>query len=74
MATALPPKLVEVLTAQIQQAGPESAIELCQQMAPQMAKEASVTSGWRVRRVSLRNRNPKAVPDAWERATLEDFN
>ena len=27
-----------------------------------------------LRRVSLRNRNPKAVPDAWERATLEDFD
>ena len=74
VATALPPKLVEVLTAQIQQAGPESAIEMCQQKAPQMAKEASAASGWQVRRVSLRNRNPKAVPDAWERATLEDFD
>jgi hypothetical protein len=27
-----------------------------------------------VRRVSLRNRSPKAVPDAWERAVLEDFD
>jgi hypothetical protein len=27
-----------------------------------------------VRRVSLRNRNPKAVPDAWERAALEEFD
>jgi hypothetical protein len=24
--------------------------------------------------VSLRNRNPRAVPDAWERAALEDFD
>jgi cytochrome c553 len=24
--------------------------------------------------VSLGNRNPKAVPDAWERAALEDFD
>ena len=39
-----------------------------------MARAASEQSGWNVRRVSLRNRNPKAVPDAWERATLEDFD
>ena len=24
--------------------------------------------------MSLRNRNPKAVPDAWERAALEEFD
>ena len=24
--------------------------------------------------MSLRERNPKAVPDAWERAALEDFD
>ena len=24
--------------------------------------------------MSLRNRNPRAVPDAWERAALEDFD
>ena len=74
VATALPPKLVAVLTAQIQQGGPESAIDVCQQKAPQMAKEASAASGWQVRRVSLRPRNPKAAPDAWERETLEDFD
>jgi hypothetical protein len=39
-----------------------------------MAKAASEASGWSVRRVSLRNRNPKAVPDAWERAVLADFD
>ncbi len=74
VATALAPNLVAVLTAQILQGGPESAVEVCQQKAPQMAKEASAASGWQVRRVSLRHRNPKAVPDAWERATLEDFD
>ena len=39
-----------------------------------MARSASEQSGWAIRRVSLRNRNPKAVPDAWERAALEDFD
>jgi mono/diheme cytochrome c family protein len=39
-----------------------------------MARAASEQSGWAIRRVSLRNRNPKATPDAWERAALEDFD
>jgi mono/diheme cytochrome c family protein len=39
-----------------------------------MAKAASEQSGWAIRRVSLRNRNPKAVPDAWELAALKDFD
>jgi mono/diheme cytochrome c family protein len=39
-----------------------------------MARQASESSGWQVRRVSLRNRNPKAVPDAWEAAALQDFD
>jgi hypothetical protein len=39
-----------------------------------MARAASEQTGWNVRRVSLRNRNPKAVPDPWERAVLEDFD
>jgi hypothetical protein len=39
-----------------------------------MAKAASEQTGWAIRRVSLRNRNPKAVPDGWERAALEDFD
>jgi hypothetical protein len=39
-----------------------------------MAKAASEQTGWAIRRVSLKNRNVKAVPDAWEKAVLEDFD
>ena len=39
-----------------------------------MAAAASQNTGWAIRRVSLKNRNPKAVPDAWEQAVLEDFD
>jgi hypothetical protein len=39
-----------------------------------MAAAASQSTGWAIRRVSLKNRNPKAVPDAWEQAVLEDFD
>ncbi len=74
VATSIPPKLLAVLTDEIAKGGPEGAIGVCKDVAPQMAKAASAETGWAIRRVSLRNRNPRAVPDAWERAVLEDFD
>ena len=74
VSTAVPPKLLAVLQEEIARGGPEGAIAVCREQAPALARAASEQSGWTVRRVSLRNRNPKAVPDAWERAALEDFD
>ena len=74
VATMVPPKLLAVLTTEIEKGGPEGAIGACREKAPAMAKAASEQTGWSIRRVSLNNRNPKAVPDAWERAVLEDFD
>jgi mono/diheme cytochrome c family protein len=74
VAGAVPPKLLNMLNAQIAKDGPASAVAVCNEKAPQMAKAASEQSGWAIRRVSLRNRNPKAVPDAWELAALKDFD
>jgi hypothetical protein len=74
VAGAVPPKLLSVLQDEIARSGPEGAIGACNEKAPAMARAASEQSGWAIRRVSLRNRNPKAVPDAWERAVLEDFD
>ncbi len=74
VAGAVPPKLLEVLTTQIAKDGPASAVAVCNEKAPQMAKAASEQSGWAIRRVSLRNRNPNAVPDGWELAALNDFD
>lgn len=74
VATAMPPKLLAVLTDEISKSGPEGAIDVCRDKAPQMARAASAQSGWQIRRVSLRNRNPLAKPDAWEQAALADFD
>lgn len=74
VAGAVPPKLLDVLNTQIAKDGPASAVAVCNEKAPQMAKVASEQTGWAIRRVSLRNRNPKAVPDAWELAALKDFD
>jgi hypothetical protein len=74
VAGAIPPKLLEVVKMEINKNGAEGAISACRDKAPAMAKEASEKTGWAIRRVSLKNRNPKAVPDAWEKAVLEDFD
>ncbi len=74
VAGSVPPKLLAVLTEEIGKSGPEGAILVCREKAPQLAKAASDETGWSIRRVSLKNRNPRAVPDAWERAALLDFD
>jgi hypothetical protein len=74
VAQSVPPQLLSVLQAEIARGGPEGAVEVCRDKAPAMARDASARTGWAIRRVSLRNRNPKAMPDAWERAALEDFD
>jgi hypothetical protein len=73
-AAAVPPKLLQTLSDAIAKTSAADAVTVCQDAAPKMARAASEQSGWQIRRVSLRNRNPKAVPDAWERETLEDFD
>ncbi len=76
-ARALPatmvPKLLEVLQDEIAKSGHANAISVCREKAPAMAKGLSEKTGWAIRRVSLKNRNPKAVPDAWEEAVLREF-
>ncbi len=52
--------------------GPVKAIEVCNVAAPAIAGEVS-KDGWTVGRTSLKLRNAKAKPDAWEKQTLEFF-
>jgi hypothetical protein len=74
VATTIPPKLLAVLTDEMAKGGPEGAIGVCKDVAPQMAKAASADAGWALRRAGLTNRTRRAVPHAWERAVLEDFD
>jgi Protein of unknown function (DUF3365). len=46
--------------------GPAESIAVCKDKAPAIAASLSKSSGFDVKRVSPRNRNPKGVPDAWE--------
>jgi len=54
------------LKAALAEKGPDGAIGVCKQRAPQIAAEVSRQSGFVVTRVSPKNRNPAGVPDAWE--------
>ena len=75
VATMLPPKLIVALQDEIKKSGPEGAIPVCKDMAPKMAGDISQQTGWKIKRVSLKARNDaRAIPDAWEKAALEDFD
>ncbi|MDH2918509.1 MAG: DUF3365 domain-containing protein [Sideroxydans sp.] len=54
--------------------GYEAAVQICKDIAPAMAGEASRLTGWKLTRVSLQVRNPLlGTPDAWEQKQLQDF-
>ena len=75
VATTLPPKLLAALQEEISKSGAEGAIPVCKDLAPGMAGELSRETGWKIKRVSLKARNDaRAIPDAWEKAALEDFD
>lgn len=73
-ALGIPPKLLSMVQDEITKGNHDGAIAACNDKAPKMAAAASQKTGWAIRRVSLKNRNPKAVSDAWEKAALEDFD
>lgn len=73
VAQSVPPKLLNVVQSEIKKGGVEQAIGACRDLAPKIAAEASEETGWAIRRVSMKNRNPKAVPDAWEKVVLAEF-
>jgi len=66
---ALKPQLREAL----QSGGPSHAIEVCSTRAPAIAAQLSAETGWQVKRVSLKPRNPDAQSDPWETQTLKAF-
>lgn len=53
--------------------GPVNAINVCKDRAPDIAKSLSEKYGWDIGRTSLKTRNPKNAPDAWELKVLNQF-
>lgn len=66
-------KLKSELVGAMKVDGPVKAIEVCNVAAPAIAADASA-NGWSVSRTSLKTRNPKGAPDAWEKSVLEEFD
>lgn len=70
-AGTLKPKL----KGAIADGGLVDAINVCSVEAPKIAQTLSAETGWQVKRVSLKARNKSsAMPDAFERIVLEQFN
>jgi hypothetical protein len=62
------------LTAAMSEGGPQRAVAVCKHEAPAIAARLSRESGWEVRRVGTRVRNPATgTSDAWERQQLTAF-
>lgn len=62
------------LKAALAEGGPVNAVSVCKDEAPAIAARLSRETGWQVRRVGTRVRNPQSgLPDAWEQAQLADF-
>ena len=74
-ASDLIQRLGAALKKEMAAGGPDHALRVCRDIAPELAGELSRKTGARVSRVSLRTRNPLlGQPDTWEQRVLADFD
>ena len=66
-------KLRGQLGSALKSGGPLLALDVCQKAAPAIAQEVGAHAGATIWRTSLKPRNPRGTPDAWERSVLEQF-
>lgn len=74
--TVLPvvPKVVSAMQEAVADKGVAGAIPVCKDQAPKLIQEVREATGWSIRRVSLKVRNPeRGTPDGWETATLREL-
>ena len=70
-ARSLSGALMGALAKAMAEGGPKSAVSVCRDAAPAIARRVSEETGLRVGRTSRRVRNPANAPDDWERGALE---
>lgn len=63
--------MLEMQTAM--QAGVEQAIGVCRHLAPEIEEQIEKETGWKIRRIGLRVRNPENEPDTLERSMMMSF-
>lgn len=74
LISAFAGQLQPALRNAMQAGGPVEAINVCSELAPQIASDLASESGWQVGRVSLKARNHSlAIPDNWEQVQLKVF-
>lgn len=64
-------ELKMALAAAISQSGVVGAVDVCSELAPEVARKYSSAEGWEVRRVSSKFRNAHNAPDSFESKGLE---
>lgn len=75
--TVLPvvPKVMAAMQEAVGQKGVADAIPVCKDQAPKLIQEVRDATGWSIRRVTLKVRNPdRGTPDSWEEATLKEMD
>ncbi len=67
-------KLGGTLKKEMKAGGPEAAVKVCRNVAPNIANDISLKNGWQVTRVSNKPRNSMlSLPDSWEQTVLQNF-
>jgi len=66
-------QLLARLNQEYQQGGAERGVQVCAQVAQSLTQQIGREQGVNIRRVSLKNRNPRNAPDAWERRVLQQW-
>lgn len=62
------------LKKEMQANGPVQAINVCKEIAPEIANQLSIENGWSVSRVTTKTRNSLlGTTDMWEREALAEF-
>ncbi|BCW96804.1 MAG: hypothetical protein KatS3mg018_2286 [Fimbriimonadales bacterium] len=69
-ADALFTQLLGRLTQEYQQGGAVRGVQVCAEVAQSLTRQVGREQGVAIRRVSLKNRNPRNAPDSWERQVL----
>jgi len=68
---ALLQRLLGRLNQEYQAGGAQRGAQVCAQVAQSLTRQIAAEQNVQIRRVSLKNRNPRNAPDAWERQVLQ---
>lgn len=66
-------QLKSELMSGMKKGGATEAITVCYQKAPQIAKQLSDSTDWKIGRTSSKTRNSNNAPDKWEKSVLDKF-